>query len=916
MGKPELYIGANTMSEQLENSVREMLKAETWTRAGIANFTSTNLNELFEILEEAKKEGCTNTIKDICDEQLIHSKDSISALFLSGMISVFDDSIDTSDLSSLFEIFQNNRKEALIEEVCNRILDKKENNKLALRKKAELYREANDDRVWELYEKLVKLDFEDPEIPRLLADRYDSQGDEEAAVNYYKKALLRYISAKNLPMAKPIWTILVNKRPEDIDFFMLAQRKISKTISREKAVFLMQELYTYYRDTSKWNTAIDILKLVLEFDNKDVWARREITECFRGKYAEHAHVDEYIRSSNLSLSVRNVFEAINDFEKHIAFDAKNFVFHRTWGVGIIAKQQGDKLVINFGPKTGVHEMTLKMAVECLQPLAKDHIWVYKKTTKKADLAEKIKNNPEWALKTIIKSFNNSCDEKKIKAEIVPAILKPTEWTSWHAKAQKELSKPIFGVNPNDISQYTVRDKEMTKGERLANEFKAEKDFFKRIDIMVRYLSEIDDPSDEQFSDMYNYFAGFVKSINKVNEQTVASYLVVSEIEERIETLKNPATFTFSQLYDEIEKPTEMYTKLKDTKNTHLKKSYLTKIRKLKDKWDNEYIRLFPCVLDKDLLGDIVASGNEDKVVRLIQDCFNDYRTNRNAVVYFIDECLKDEWFKAASITEEKQLVTLVNIISTCFREIDNHVNTTENKKTIKAATTLLFARKTASGTRNAMLDYMLAGSSETMGRMYTMVNDVTNLDPTFKKQLRNGILSKDPNFKFQEAEAKQEAPNGLIVTAKKLEEKRALETDIEKVQLPKIAAEVAEAKEKGDLKENAEYIAGREAQSRLSEQLKKLKEELSRAVVFDPSSVTNSYVSFGTTVTIQDNVENKELVYTILGPWESNVEEGIISYLSPLGNQILDMKAGEQKHFTLNERDFDITVKAISVAKL
>lgn len=902
------------MSETLENSVREMLKAETWTRAGIANFTITNLKDLYTPLEQAHAENCENTIKDICDEQLIHSKDSIIALFLSGMISLRTGSIDTSALTSLFEIFQNNHKEALIEEVCEYILDKDPQNKLALRKMAELYKASNNDKVWDLYEKLVKLDFEDAEIARLLAERYNEQGNKELSINYYKKALLRYITAKNLPMAKPVWSILVSNIPEEIDFFLLAQRKIAKTISREKSVLLMQELYTYYKDTSKWDTAIDILKLVLEIDNKDVWARREITDCFRGKYADHAHVDEYIRSSNLSLSVRNVFEAINDFEKHIAFDAKNFVYHRTWGVGIISKQQGDELVINFGKKTGVHTMSLKMAVECLQPLAKDHIWVYKKTTKRADLAEKIKKDPEWALKTIIRSYNNSCDEKHIKAEIVPEILTPGEWTSWHSKAQKELSKPIFGVNPNDISQYTVRDREMTKEERLANEFKAEKEFFKRIDIMVRYLSEIDDPSDEQFSEMFSYFAGYLKAVNTVNEQTVASYLVVQEIKKRVSSLENPAKFTFDQLYGEIEKPAEMYTKLKDTKNTHLKKAFLSNIRNL-IKWDDEYIRLFPSVLDKKLLAEIVEAGGQDKVVRLIQDCFNDYRTNRNAVVYIIDECLEEEWFKSASIAEEKQLVTLVNIVSTCFKEIDNHVNTTENKKTVKASSTLLFARKTEDGTRNAMLDYMLSGSTETMSRMYTMVNDVTNLDPSFKTQLRNGILGRDPNFKFQEAETKREAPKGLIVTAKKLEEKRALETDLEKVQLPKIAAEVAEAKEKGDLKENAEYISAREAQSRMNAQLSKLKEELGRAVVFDPTTASSSIVSFGTTVTLQDNINNEEIVYTILGPWESDVEKGIISYLSPLGNELLDMKSGEQKRFTINDRDFDFTVKSIVALK-
>ncbi|MCQ2240522.1 transcription elongation factor GreA [Treponema sp.] len=901
------------MSETLENSVREMLKAETWTRAGIANFTNSNLAELFSTLEQAHAESSENVIKEICDEHLIHSKDSIIALFFSGMIALRIGSVDTTSLTSLFEIFENNHKEALVEEVCNTILDKDPNNKLALRKMAELNKN-DDSKVCEIYEKLIKLDFEDPELPRFLADYYAKQQNQEAAVSYYKKALLRYIAAKNLPMAKPVWSTLAKMRPEDIDFFLHTQRKIAKTISKEKSADLLQEIYQYYKDTAKWDTAIMLLKIILEIKSKDADARREITACYREKYASNAHVDDYIRSSNLSLSVRNVFEAINDFEKHIAFAAGHWVYHRTWGTGKIVKQQGDELVINFGAKTGTHTMTLKMAVECLQPLEKDHIWVYKKTVKKAELAERIKNDPEWALKTIIKSFNNSCDEKRIKAEIVPGILEASKWTSWHAKAQKELAKPIFGVNPNNINEYTVRDKEMTKQERLANEFKAEKEFFKRIDIMVRYLEENDDPTDEQFTEMFTYFAGYIKSATTVNEQTVASYLVVEEIKRRISAFENPASFTFAQLYADIEKPSEMYTKLKDSKNTHLKRAFLNEI-KLLTKWDEEYIRLFPSVLDKGLLEEIVASDKKDKVVRLVQDCFNDYRTNRNAVTYFIAECLDDEWFKAAEIPEEKQLVTLVNIIATCFKEIENHVNTTENKKTIKAACTLLFARKVGDETKNVMLDYMLEGSTETMSRMYTIVNDVINLDPSYKAQLRNGILSKVPDFKFQEAETKQESSSALIVTAAKLEEKRALEEDIEKNQLPKIAAEVAEAKEKGDLKENAEYIEARKAQALLNQQLTKLKEELARATVFDPSTATNSYVSFGTTVTLQDNIENKEITYTILGPWESNFEEGIISYLSPLGNELLNMKAGENKKFTINDKQLDMTVKSIVIAK-
>ena len=58
------------MSEELENSVREILKAETWTRAGIGNFTENNLNELSSVLEKTKEEKAEEKIMEICDEQL------------------------------------------------------------------------------------------------------------------------------------------------------------------------------------------------------------------------------------------------------------------------------------------------------------------------------------------------------------------------------------------------------------------------------------------------------------------------------------------------------------------------------------------------------------------------------------------------------------------------------------------------------------------------------------------------------------------------------------------------------------------------------------------------------------------------------------------------------------------------------
>ena len=70
----------------------------------------------------------------------------------------------------------------------------------------------------------------------------------------------------------------------------------------------------------------------------------------------------------------------------------------------------------------------------------------------------VKTDIQWALKTIIKSFGNNCDFKRIKLELVPAILTTSEWTSWSTKARKIIeTDSTFGVNPSDITMYNVRE---------------------------------------------------------------------------------------------------------------------------------------------------------------------------------------------------------------------------------------------------------------------------------------------------------------------------------------------------------------------------------------------------------------------------------------------------------------------------
>jgi transcription elongation factor GreA len=541
----------------------------------------------------------------------------------------------------------------------------------------------------------------------------------------------------------------------------------------------------------------------------------------------------------------------------------------------------------------------------------------KATKSKDELAKKIKEDKPWALRTIIKSFDNNCDFKKIKAELVPSILSPSEWTGWSAQSRKILENDsIFGVNSDNISLYTVRDREVSPEEKLANEFKAQKQFFARIDILMRFVAEAD-PANELFNDMFTYFAQYLKpysaendaAYTTVTEQVMASFLVVRRIVTENPHLLPDFTkhYQFEALFRRIENPREMFLLLKDTKNTFLRDDFLSCVKLLPD-WVDMYVELFPTVLRGDMIATLLNKGHEEKVKQLAIGCFDAYREYREAAIYFFKECQEEQWFKESGIGYEKQLITMIHILDLTFREISNHLETTENRKINRQVQILLFKNDT-------LLKYILENSEDTITRLYTLVNDVKDLDPAIKMNMRNRILEKYPDFKFYGVEEKTTAPQGLIVTSKMYDAKKAQLEHITAVEIPQNSKEVGEALALGDLRENAEYKAAKERQGQLAGLASRLQEEIGRAQIFDPTTITTVRVSFGTTVTLDNKTTGETEEYTILGPWESDPDNRIISYMSPFGNAILNYKEGDALNFEINERKFDYTVKRIAAVR-
>ena len=124
--------------------------------------------------------------------------------------------------------------------------------------------------------------------------------------------------------------------------------------------------------------------------------------------------------------------------------------------------------------------------------------------------------------------------------------------------------------------------------------------------------------------------------------------------------------------------------------------------------------------------------------------------------------------------------------------------------------------------------------------------------------------------------------------------KRREEIDhLENVKMPGIAEKIAEARAEGDLKENAEYHAQREAQGMLQAKINELKSRLSRAQIVDPSKIPTDEVAFGARVVVQDlDIDDNEEI-TLVGDGDEDYDNGKYLITSPIGKGLLGKRVGE-----------------------
>jgi transcription elongation factor GreA len=138
---------------------------------------------------------------------------------------------------------------------------------------------------------------------------------------------------------------------------------------------------------------------------------------------------------------------------------------------------------------------------------------------------------------------------------------------------------------------------------------------------------------------------------------------------------------------------------------------------------------------------------------------------------------------------------------------------------------------------------------------------------------------------------------------------------LKKEDRPAIIKAISVAREHGDLKENAEYHAAKDKQSFTEGRISELEDVTSRANIIDLSKLTGKTVTFGTKVKIVDEETDQETIYKIVGPYEADLDTGLISIASPIAKALIGKELGSSVEVSTPRGTKNYEILSIDIIK-
>ena len=582
----------------------------------------------------------------------------------------------------------------------------------------------------------------------------------------------------------------------------------------------------------------------------------------------------------------------------VQLTTSGFCTHRSWGFGKITTVDTvfARFTIDFQSKAG-HTMDLNFAAESLKPIPKNHI-LARKASDLEGLRQTAALHHLDLIKIVLESYGGEATVDQIQQVLVPDVI-ADDWKKWWEAAKRELKKDgHFQVPLKKTDPIIYQAKEVALQDRLLDEFRAVKGLKARIVAAGELLKNAADLADKQ---------------SAATEIIAALNVEIATHQRTQPAVALEAIF----IRDDIRAVAE----LPATEGELTAAAIWSQDVKL-----GQILELMPAAKHRRTLDSFKATYPE-RWPEIVQNTLNmvSARVCRECAQLLIHEgkidVLKDALARLISQHQASSelLLWLAKERSDAFADI---LGPEVFRAMLSAMERDQFNEKKSNRLRDFILDDQqllveLIGSAD-----LEIIKDLTRalqLSPCFddmdKRSLLARIVKSYPAVQSLISGDQTKQETNLIVSWESLERRKEEYTALVQKKIPANSKEIAIARSYGDLRENHEYKAAKEQQKLLMRRKSELENELVRARGTDFANAKTDAVSVGTEVNVTDLIANHSETFTLLGAWDSAPEKGVISYLTPVAQSLLNRKTGEEVEFEMDGVKKRYRIDAIAAYK-
>ena len=659
------------------------------------------------------------------------------------------------------------------------------------------------------------------------------------------------VAANSFDLIAERWLQRAAQPASDMEFFTSTFVALVKKNQHERAADLGKALLDKLHKRREAAQGLEFVKAGLAVWPGAPTLREALFDLLRQVYADRPSLDRLVQHFKLA-EAHEPQAALHNVELWLSFDVGRTVLLPSRGLGCVTEINLALTTLRVDFADGA-KMSFRMgeAQKLLTALEPGH-FLLDKAERLPALQARAEADPAGVLEHVFRSMRKPLLASEIK-ELCSGVVPNPKWTSWWKKASADPRLATSGAKRPTYT-WAATGEEADDALRAAFEKAAGRE---RLEMARKHTAR-----STVFADALRRGVAHTMQAARIEDPALA-------LEAALMLEKLGASDVDPWAFFAGADPVTLVTGIEDRA---LRERAIHLLRERHENWHEPFARLLRTEPDTRSLAALYEALQTHDAVALARTVDDVLARPHTAPKFFLWICR--EVRKRAELDSKADFGLLRKLL-----DAQSH----DAFKSYRAAVRDLFDDRLGEHIAERL-------TQEQAEQLLAILQREMGLEDHRKEPMRRIVLQKH-------AALREEQTEKLYTTAEGLERKRAEYEQITRLDIPHNAEEIRKAAAHGDLRENFEYKAARDKHEMLSSRAKTLHDELSMARVLDPASIDPSRVRVGTTVRFKRNSGGESKTLTILGPWDSDPANGIVSYLAPAIQPVLGKAPGDAVQF-------------------